>query len=106
MLDLIKIEKKVIGNEEQNCVNLRDLWEQLKIKKQFTDWAIDNLKMFSEGNDYGVLHLKVKNLTGGRPRQEYVLTLDTAKHIALMSRTEKGMEIRNYFIEVEKRAKT
>lgn len=34
--------------------------------------------------------------------QDYTLTVDAAKQIALMSGTEKGKQVRMYFIQVEK----
>jgi hypothetical protein len=33
---------------------------------------------------------------------DYLLTLDTAKHLTMLSRTEKAHQVRNYFIKVEK----
>ena len=38
MLELVKIEKGFIGNEEQDTVNGRDLWRFLLCKKKYTDW--------------------------------------------------------------------
>lgn len=37
---------------------------------------------------------------------DFVLSLDFAKHLAMRCRTEKGHEIRKYFLECEKVAKT
>jgi len=38
MQELIKIEKRVIGAEETNSVNGRDLHQALEIKKQYSEW--------------------------------------------------------------------
>jgi phage anti-repressor protein len=39
---------------------------------------------------------------GGHNRLEYLLTLDAAKHIAMLAHTERGAVVRRYFIEAEK----
>ncbi len=41
--------------------------------------------------DYVVNHKNVINSKGGRPQVDYILTLDMAKHIAMVQRTEIGM---------------
>jgi len=105
MSEIIEIRHHIIGNEEVNSVDARELHKALGNKKQFANWI--NYQITSLGlvknKDYMVFNKKVKNLEGGRPTTEYILTLDIAKHIALASRTKEGKEIRAYFIEVEKR---
>ena len=73
----------------------------------FNDWIlrkIDELNL-EENIDYVVTQNRVGLNSGVQNKKYYTSTVNTGKHIALMSRTEKGKEIRNYFIEVEKRAK-
>ena len=59
--------------------------------------------MLEENVDFISFTQKGERETGGTILKEYILTLDTAKHIAMMSRGEKAKEIRAYFIEVEKK---
>ena len=83
-------------------VNARDLHRELGSKRQFGNWIKDRLEGFIEGKDY-VSNKNVKNLPcGGRPEIDYIISLDVAKHIAMLERNEQGRKIRQYFIEVEK----
>ncbi|WP_261538616.1 antA/AntB antirepressor family protein [Burkholderia multivorans] len=91
------------GGEECQSVNLRDLWRNLAIAKDFSSWARDQLDDFESGVDFEVFTRPGENSAGGRPAKEYAVTLDTAKHIALASRTARGREVRDYFIAAEKK---
>lgn len=99
MQDLIKIKDAVIGNEEQPTVDARELWVALKSKRDFSNWIKDRLVDFEEDKDFSP-NLAKSSL--GRPAIEYILTLDTAKHLAMLERNEQGRKVRQYFIEVEK----
>lgn len=107
MNELINITKASINNEEVNAVNARDLWEKIESKRRFGDWIKDRLEGFTEGQDY-VIHKIVKTGNGASGKQyqiDYIISLDTAKHIAMLERNEQGRKVRQYFIEVEKNAR-
>ncbi len=105
MQELIKIEIKKFQDEKINSVNARELWKSLGVNKKFTDWIIYQIKrgMFDKNIDFITSSQKCEIANGGyKMVNEYYLTLDTAKEIAMMSGTTKGKEVRNYFIQVEK----
>ena len=96
---------KVYENErKEQIVDARELHEKLESKRDFSNWITDRLTKydFVENIDFTTILLKS---TGGRPRTEYALTLDTAKEIAMVENNEQGRKIRRYFIEVEKKAR-
>jgi anti-repressor protein len=98
MNDLIKIEEK----DGIKTVNARDLWLALESKQEFTNWIKNRIDGFIDGQDFLIT---LSESTGGRPATEYHLTIDTAKHISMLERNERGMQIRQYFIEIEKKAR-
>jgi anti-repressor protein len=84
-------------------VDLRELHRELESKQQFADWAKSRLSQFVEGEDFVLLHNAMKQSgRGGHNRTEYAVSIDCAKHIAMMEQTERGKQVRRYFIECEK----
>jgi len=100
MSEIIKISSEVIGTEKTNSVNARELHQVLEIKKQFSEWI--NAQINSLGLEKNVDYIVYEVKGNGRPQKEYIITTDTAKHISMASRTAKGKEVRNYFIQIEK----
>ncbi|MDY4362058.1 phage antirepressor KilAC domain-containing protein [Lactococcus lactis subsp. lactis] len=103
MNELIKISSN--ENDEQ-VVSARDLHKGIGVKTRFSLWWEQNSRMLIENEDFTsvVLTTEVQNNGGVQLRdlQDYALTIDTAKHLAMQSQTEKGREYRTYFIQVEK----
>ena len=89
----------------QQLVSARDLYKALEVKKRFSAWKEQNFKDFEEGTDFtGVPEgTPVKGGNGNvQYLDDYAVTLDMAKELCMMSKTAKGKEIRQYFIQVEK----
>lgn len=94
------------NEENEQIVSARDLHKHLEVKKCFSEWFKANSKKFVEGVDFtGVLG--GTPVPGGNGRVQHVedfsLSIDMAKNIALVSGTQKGAEIRSYFIAAEKK---
>lgn len=106
MLEIIynSLELRLFGKEEINSVSLRELYLDLGYDEvNFNAWVKRNLiEDFDEGIDWTRLFLEKESNQGGKEKQDYIITLDIAKQLAMMSKKPKGKQIRKYFIEVEK----
>lgn len=103
MKELVRIEESVIGTEKRKNVNARDLWKALGSKRQFGNWIEDRLSEFIEEQDFTVNNfVNGRDANGRFTAKDYLLTLDVAKHLAMLERNEQGRKIRQYFIEIEK----
>lgn len=96
MDELIKINYET----EAPTVSARDLYVGLEIKSNFTTW-------FERMSEYGFestkdFFPKKEESTGGRPAADYEISVDMAKQICMIQRSEKGKQYRQYFLDLEK----
>ena len=101
MNELIEI---TLNDNHEPVVSGRQLHEALGVNSNYTTW-------FDRMTDYGftlnqdyVLLSNFGNQTGrgGHNRVDHIIKLDMAKEIAMIQRTERGKQVRQYFIQVEK----
>lgn len=90
-----------IQQGEKFLVDARVIHLRLQSRQKFVDWIKNRISDygFNENEDF---FLNLGKSTGGRKAHEYLLTLDTAKELAMVERNEIGRSIRRYFIAKEK----
>lgn len=101
-MELIKITTNENGEQ---LVSGRELHEFLEVNEKYTDWFKRMVEYgFAENVDFIGLSEKSEKL-GGRPRTNHAMTLNMAKEVSMIQRTEKGKQARLYFIDVENQYK-
>ena len=89
MKSLINIQIK----DNQQLVSARDLHKNLGLTTRFSKWVGQNFNGFEEGQDFMSVTTVTDMPNGGvKPIQDYLLTIDMAKELCMMSKTEKGKE--------------
>lgn len=100
MNELINI---TLNENQEPVTTARKLHEALGISQRFSRWVENNFVLFTEGQDYNKCTLvTVVNNGAKRELEDYTISLMMAKHLSMMTRTPKGFEVRDYFIQVEK----
>jgi phage anti-repressor protein len=101
---LIPYHDRLVGGDTIPTVDGRDLHTFLAIARDYADWIKRQIKRAGlvEHRDYEVSYTHVENPLGGRPSVEYFVSFDAAKHIGMLSNTDKGRQVREYFLACEK----
>lgn len=98
-MELIKVKTTKKGTK---IVSARDLYIGLGLRKsEWSRWAKRNIienEFFIENTHW----VGFVVMTNGNETRDYAISLEFAKHLAMMARTEKSHEYRNYFIKMEK----
>lgn len=95
--------KTITRDDGTIAVSGRELHDFLEVDTRFNDWFQRMAEYgFTEGQDF--YSFLSKTPSGGRPSTDYVMTLDMAKEVAMIQRTDRGKQARQYFIEIDKQA--
>lgn len=101
MNELIKVTEK----DGKQIVSARELYKVLELADgQFSRWAKTNVienPYAIENEDWVGFDIDVE----GNSTKDYAIVLPFAKKIAMMSKTEVGNRVRDYFLECEQKAK-
>lgn len=97
-----QLSRLIVRENDTAAVSARELHRYVESSERFSKW-IDRMFEygFAHGTDY-TPYQKVHPLNK-QSFQDFALTLDTAKEIAMIQRNEKGRQARLYFIECEKK---
>lgn len=96
---------KVNYDNDRITLSARELHEFLGIGTQYTKW-FDRMSEygFYENVDYQAISQKRLTAQGNETTYiDHEITLDMAKEIAMIQRSDKGKEVRQYFLELERR---
>ncbi len=92
---------KVDYSRERPMVSGRELHRALEIKTAYKDWFPRMCEYgFEEGKDFCSF---LSESTGGRPSVDHQLSIDMAKEICMIQRTEIGKKCREYFLDIERK---
>lgn len=85
-------------------VSGRHLHMFLQVKTEYMKWVERYFEPFGfiEGVDYSSNLTNRSDGKAGKPQTNHELTLDMAKELCMLQRTDRGKEARQYFIQVEK----
>ena len=100
MNELINV---TLNDSHEPVVSGRQIHEALGVKTKYADWFNRMIEYgFTENQDFLLLKNEQQTGRGGHNKVDHVIKLDMAKEIAMIQRTERGKQVRQYFIQVEK----
>lgn len=98
---------KISYDTEQPTVSARELHTGLEIKTKFNDWFSRMCEYgFRNNEDFNLLKNEQVRIEGNREVKreiiDYQISIDMAKQICMIQRSEKGRMYRQYFLDLEK----
>ena len=97
MTELIRID---VNENQEPVISGRALHSFLEVATPYDKWFPRMVEYgFTDGLDFSTF---LSESTGGRPATDHAIRLDMAKEIAMIQRSEKGKQARQYFIQIEK----
>ncbi|MEZ7645329.1 phage antirepressor KilAC domain-containing protein [Streptococcus parasanguinis] len=98
-----EIIKVTLNDEHDPVVSGRQLHEALEVKTPYSMWFDRMVEYgFTENQDFLLNNFVKQTGRGGHNKLDHIIKLDMAKEIAMIQRTERGKQVRQYFIQIEK----
>lgn len=98
-----EVIKVTVNDNHEPIVSGRQLHEALGVKTEYRKWFGRMAEYgFEENQDFARVTQKCPTPGGLQDMADHIIKLDMAKEIAMIQRTDKGKEVRQYFIQVEK----
>lgn len=96
--ELIKTTGITLNGDKITAVNARDLWKFLESKQEFANWIKDRIRKygFKEGPDFTVDKIINGENKGRFAANEYFISLDMAKELAMVENNERGRQARQH----------
>ena len=99
MNELIKVE---VNQNNEQAVSARELHERLGIVKRFSTWWEDQVSRLNLRQEIDYTPYLQVHPQNHQEMQDFIVSLDIAKHICMISGGENAHSIREYFIQVER----
>ena len=98
-----EVIKVTVNDNHEPVVSGRQLHEALGVKTEYKKWFSRMTEYgFNESDDFLKVTQKCLTSSTDQNTTDHIIKLDMAKEIAMIQRTDKGKEVRQYFIQVEK----
>ncbi|CYV42199.1 phage antirepressor KilAC domain-containing protein [Streptococcus suis] len=92
-----------VNDNQEPVVSGRQLHEALGVKTPYSMWFDRMVEYgFTENQDFLLNNFVKQTGRGGHNKVDHIIKLDMAKEIAMIQRTDRGKQVRQYFIQVEK----
>ena len=99
--ELVRVD---VNENQEPVVSARELYEVLEVKTRYNDW-FNRMREYGFVENQDFVSITQKRVTAQGNETTYIdhaIKLDMAKEIAMIQRSDKGKEVRKYFIQVEK----
>ncbi|HEM5429123.1 TPA: phage antirepressor KilAC domain-containing protein [Streptococcus suis] len=92
-----------VNDNQEPVVSGRQLHEALEVKTPYSMWFDRMVEYgFTENQDFLLNNFVKQTGRGGHNKVNHIIKLDIAKEIAMIQRTDRGKQVRQYFIQIEK----
>ena len=101
----VPVFQGILNGVDESLVDARTLHKVLQVGKAFAAWIRNRIDEYSfvENQDFAlaIQNGKAKQ-HGGHNKKDYHLSLDMAKELAMIEKTDIGRMVRRYFIQCER----